>query len=250
MDSPSPTGMLGSLTRRSARSPSHDRRDISTDSNANGRGRSPFPRPLRQSVGWNRGAPDKTRTCDLQVRNLALYPTELRARRDGQSSRYPKPGQRRIVRESATRPGVAPETLPAESRLASPERDAGPMARSAREGVLRVCRAQRDAASGLAARSGGGESGIRTHGTLAGSRALQARAFSRSAISPRERKTLPTGPRLASPEHDADSLARSASEGVLAVRRAQRDAASGFAACSGGGEGGIRTLDTVSRMQV
>ena len=34
-------------------------------------------------------------------------------------------------------------------------------------------------------RLGGGESGIRTHGTLSSTRALQARAFSRSAISPR-----------------------------------------------------------------
>ena len=28
------------------------------------------------------GAPGMTRTCDLQVRNLAFYPTELRARRN------------------------------------------------------------------------------------------------------------------------------------------------------------------------
>ena len=78
--------------------------------------------PTRQHrVGPRRsGAPDKTRTCDLQVRNLTLYPTELRAL----------------------------------GRL------------------------------NLANREGGGESGIRTHGTLSGTRALQARAFSRSAISP------------------------------------------------------------------
>ena len=25
------------------------------------------------------GAPDRNRTCDLQIRNLPLYPTELRA---------------------------------------------------------------------------------------------------------------------------------------------------------------------------
>lgn len=25
------------------------------------------------------GAPDRNRTCDLQIRNLSLYPTELRA---------------------------------------------------------------------------------------------------------------------------------------------------------------------------
>ena len=45
--------------------------------------------------------------------------------------------------------------------------------------------------SSWAARSRrGGESGIRTHGTLSGTRALQARAFSRSAISPSTRREL------------------------------------------------------------
>ena len=36
-----------------------------------------------------RGAPGMTRTCDLQVRNLALYPTELRAREAGEASESP-----------------------------------------------------------------------------------------------------------------------------------------------------------------
>ncbi len=29
----------------------------------------------------NNGAPGRIRTCDTQIRNLVLYPTELRARR-------------------------------------------------------------------------------------------------------------------------------------------------------------------------
>ena len=49
------------------------------------------PEPL--SFG---GAPGTTRTCGLQVRNLALYPTELRARTNGHAALNlaypPKPG--------------------------------------------------------------------------------------------------------------------------------------------------------------
>jgi hypothetical protein len=34
-----------------------------------------------------RGAPDRIRTCDPQIRNLVLYPTELRAHSVGDSSK-------------------------------------------------------------------------------------------------------------------------------------------------------------------
>lgn len=33
------------------------------------------------------GAPDRNRTCDLQLRKLTLYPTELRARCAGQGAK-------------------------------------------------------------------------------------------------------------------------------------------------------------------
>ena len=101
---------------------------------------------------------------------------------------------------------------------------------------------------------GGGERGIRTLGTLSGSRTFQARAFSHSAISPR--RTRPRGGSLQPPARrasrpetsgssgdraagwrvpaaDAAPIARSASEGVLPVRRAPRDAVSGVAAAAG-----------------
>jgi hypothetical protein len=38
------------------------------------------PAPTERGRRGITGAPGTTRTCDLQVRNLALYPTELRAR--------------------------------------------------------------------------------------------------------------------------------------------------------------------------
>ena len=94
-----------------------------------------------------------TRTCDLQVRNLTLYPTELWARTKNVSD-------------------------PVFLTL-----------------LLATCQNSQLVSNGLGgfnatcgkppARWGhGGESGIRTHGTLSGTRALQARAFSLSAISP------------------------------------------------------------------
>jgi hypothetical protein len=52
----------------------------------------------------------------------------------------------------------------------------------------------------------GGESGIRTHGTLPGTRALQARALSRSAISPRGALT-PAGSRPRAAGARPDELA-------------------------------------------
>ena len=42
------------------------------------------PSPRLATIG---GAPSKTRTCDLQVRNLTLYPTELWAREKHLGSR-------------------------------------------------------------------------------------------------------------------------------------------------------------------
>ena len=51
------------------------------------------------------GAPGTTRTCGLQVRNLALYPTELRARGNGNGARnLAHPAEPGSVAERAVRP--------------------------------------------------------------------------------------------------------------------------------------------------
>ena len=38
---------------------------------------------LREFALFKCGTPDRSRTCDLQNRNLTLYPTELRVRKCG-----------------------------------------------------------------------------------------------------------------------------------------------------------------------
>ncbi len=181
------------------------------------------------------GAPDKTRTCDLQVRNLALYPTELRALEAGKLANHPAP------------------------------------------------------------RRSGGESGIRTHGTVSGTRTFQARAFSHSAISPTEgsngstetkatprvrntaggrirgwRRGRDSNPRYGFPYADLANLclqplghlSGTRKRRIIAAETRRRRAPGPDSAAHAseasptgrrekiGGEGGIRTLETLSRLAV
>ena len=157
-----------------------------TPSGPSGAHRSETKSPTRQlRVGHRKsGAPDKTRTCDLQVRNLTLYPTELRALevREPSGSGSGRPSLARAA-ALAERVGFEP-TVP--FRVHALSRRVPSAARPS----LRVPLASR------------------IHG-------------------------------LAALQHVPIDFAR--------LRLAARGARG--AACSGG-EGGIRTLDTVSRMQV
>jgi hypothetical protein len=238
------------------------------------------------------GAPSKTRTCDLQVRNLALYPTELWARDLGSRRRGTladaERSASRLRNASVFEQAPLPKCL--DAARARSKRNAQ------RAGVFAGERSQRGipprASLPRVARgwSRGGEGGIRTLGTVSGTRDFQSRAFSRSATSPRAslymglatpppRPPPPLRQRCVSSARsglDAEAPVRQ-SRGKQAKRAASRslrrraestrlarstrldvgenasfaaltDAKARFARF--GGEGGIRTLDRVSPMQI
>ena len=81
------------------------------------------------------GAPSMTRTCDLQVRNLALYPTELWAR-GKREKRLPPAGPSASLRARARR---ARERANARSGIARPARSPGRSRSRSRSSSRRSC---------------------------------------------------------------------------------------------------------------
>src|SRR5262245_29270687 len=117
--------------------------------------------------------------------------------------------------------------------LARPRRFERPTSTSAGWRSIQLSYGRSEEAGTLANPTGktGGEGGIRTHGTVSSTRALQARAFSHSA----------TSPQLFDASLACGSLRGSRLGGF---RRAPQPLRC-FARAWAGGEGGIRTLDTV-----
>src|SRR4030095_7866856 len=58
--------------------------ELPSPTGASRRSRRGYPETVRNQptqpieAHWGNGDPDRNRTCDLQIRNLPLYPTELR----------------------------------------------------------------------------------------------------------------------------------------------------------------------------